>query len=151
DQHYRATALQGLIVRRRRCEPLERCSGGFEDLAHGLSAHSLYVAQTLGDVEDEALCGLLRQFEVARGVVAFFFRLNLVLLRDGALLDGYAALPIGEAGEREGEHQPGGEAAGKDVAPARGRLSAAPDEGLRFLRRRRRAARACCDPALGLL
>ena len=65
------------------------------------------------------------------------------------LLDGDAALPVGEPGERQRDDETGGEAAGEDVAPPRRAAPALGDEGLRLLGRRRRVVRARGDPALG--
>ncbi len=74
-----------------------------------------------------------------------------MLLRKAALLDRDAALPISEAGEGERNDQARCQAAGEDIAPARRRLPAAGDEGLRLLRGRGRAGRSRGDPALGFL
>ena len=86
-------------------------------------AHALHVAQPLGNIENEALGGLLRQLEVARGPVALLLGPRLVLLRDAALLDRHAPLPIGKSGKTERQHQPGGETAGEDVSPPGRRLA----------------------------
>ena len=45
-------------------ELLEGRLGGFEDLAHGFGAHALDLAQTLGDVEDQAVRGVMRELEI---------------------------------------------------------------------------------------
>ena len=150
-QHHRAAALQVGVVGRGGRELLERCLGGLEDLAHRFGAHALHVAQPLGDVEHQAFGGLLRELEVARGAVALLLGARLVLLRDPALLDRDAALPIRKSGEPERQHQAGGETAGDDVPPPRRRLPALADIRLRLVGRRRRASRPRGDPALRLL
>ena len=111
----------------------ERCSGGFEDFAHRLGAHALYVAQPLGDVENEALGGFLRQFEIPRGVVTLLLRLHFVLLRNPTLLDRYATLPISKSSKTKSQYQPSGQTARENVSPPRRPLSAAPDERLRLI------------------
>ena len=117
---------------------LERCSGGFEDFAHRLGVHALNVPQTVSDVDDEAVCGLLRQPEIPGGVVALRLRLRFVLLRDGALLDSDATLPIRKTSEGQSNTRP---AARPPVRKFLRRVAAwrlLPDERLRFLCRIRR-------------
>jgi hypothetical protein len=130
---------------------LECCPRGVEDFAHRIGGHALDIPQPLGNVEDEAFGRFLRQLEIARGLVALLVRLSLVLLRDGALLDRYSALPIGESGKAERQDEPGGEAAGKDLAAAGRRLPALPDDGLGLLGGGRRPFRPRGYPAFGFL
>src|SRR5262249_61255598 len=63
-EHYRAAALQARIIGGCRCKLFERCFCRPENLAHRLCAHPLHIAQSLGDVEHQALGGLLRELEV---------------------------------------------------------------------------------------
>src|SRR5262249_30553763 len=111
----------------------------------------LHIAQSLGDVEHQALSRLLRQLEIALGVIALLLRLRLVLLRDASLLDRNATLPVRETGQSERQHQTGRKAPRQNIASPRRPLPALPDEGLRLLSWRRCARRPRSNPPLRLL
>ena len=105
--------------------------------------HSHGVLEPLRQIEDEIVCGLRRGRKRVFGALA-------LLLGNLPLLDGNAALPIGEARERKSDNEAGSKAASEDIAPP-GRPAPAPgDECLGLFGRLRCAARARRDPALGL-
>ena len=115
-----------------------------EDVFDKTGGNSLGGAEALRQVEYQTVGGLGRRRERVLGAFALLFG-------DLPLFEGDAPLPIGQAGKRERDHETGGEAAGEDVTPPGGAASAFGDEGSRLLGRRRRAARARSNPALGLL
>ena len=70
------------------------------------------------------------------------------VLREIALFDSNAALPVGDPGERERNEQSGRKASGEDVAPPGRAASALGDERLCFGGRLWRAMRTRRNPSL---
>ena len=115
-----------------------------ENVFDEIGGDSDRVAEPLRQVEDETVGGLRRGRERVFGALA-------LLVCDLPLLDGNAALPIGEPGEHERDEQPGGETARENVAPPGCAAPALGDERLGLLGWRGHVGRARGDPALGLL
>ena len=101
------------------------------------------IAKPLRQVEDQLVRGVSSGRKCAFGALALLARYSL-------LLNGDAALPIGEARKSERDDEAGGKASGQDIAAAGCPAAALAYERLRFLRRRRCVARTRGDPAFGL-
>ena len=89
-------------------------------------------------------------FAVSVAVSECAFGALALLARYSLLLNGDAALPIGEARKSQCDDEAGGKASGQDIAAAGCPAAALAYERLRFFRRRRCVAWTRRDPAFGL-
>ena len=125
-------------------ELLLQAAGAVENVLDQARGNPDRVAKPLRQIKHKTV----RSF--GRGGKRIFGALAL-LIRHLSLRNCYFALPKGEAGKDERNQQSGRKASCQNIAPLGRAAAAVGDEGLRLSRRLRRAARARCNPAFGLL